>query len=268
MIRILRRLAWLLLALAFVTAFGTIMFETVEGLSYFDAFYLTVVSITTVGYGDIVPHTVGGRILAMFLVVTGFTIFTGTVVTSTRLMFERRDNIRMEQQVNTLMSLFFTEIGDKMLRLLCLCDLELQQFWSVTPPGEWTAADFSALAATLEKHTFDIDPDQADWATLRKMLDNPLLLQLLENPQVFANTLFNHALRATFHLKDEMGAYPGLDFPADARAHVAKDAREVYQPMVQLWLEHMNYLKKEYPVLFLTALKANPFGVASPLSNT
>jgi voltage-gated potassium channel len=51
-----------------------------EGLSPFDALYLTVLTLTTVGYGDIVPHTLVGRLLTIGVVVTGvgtaFYLFT------------------------------------------------------------------------------------------------------------------------------------------------------------------------------------------------
>ena len=42
-----------------------------EGLPFFDAMYMTVMTVATVGYGDIVPRTVAGRAFTMLLVVTG-----------------------------------------------------------------------------------------------------------------------------------------------------------------------------------------------------
>jgi voltage-gated potassium channel len=43
--------------------------------SYFDAFYLAMTTITTVGYGDVHPVTTLGRILCMLLMVTGPGLF-------------------------------------------------------------------------------------------------------------------------------------------------------------------------------------------------
>lgn len=43
--------------------------------SYWDALWWTMVTTTTVGYGDIAPHTAGGRIIAIFLMVMGLSVF-------------------------------------------------------------------------------------------------------------------------------------------------------------------------------------------------
>lgn len=50
---------------------GIIGYMVIENLSFIDAFYLTVVTITTVGYGDIIPKTGAGRLFTMGLIVSG-----------------------------------------------------------------------------------------------------------------------------------------------------------------------------------------------------
>lgn len=55
---------------------GTTGFHYLEDISWFDSLYVTVISLTTIGYGDIAPKTFEGRLFTMALVLTGvFTLF-------------------------------------------------------------------------------------------------------------------------------------------------------------------------------------------------
>ncbi|MEO8049731.1 MAG: potassium channel protein [Acidobacteriota bacterium] len=66
-----RRLATIALALLFTLAFGTAGFVIVEGYPVFDAFYMTLTTVTTVGYFEIRPLSHAGRIFNSFLISGG-----------------------------------------------------------------------------------------------------------------------------------------------------------------------------------------------------
>src|SRR5215213_6410993 len=60
-----------LAALAGVAAFGTAGFTLVEGWSLLDSLYMTVMTVTTVGYGPPLPLSPAGRNFSIFLMVLG-----------------------------------------------------------------------------------------------------------------------------------------------------------------------------------------------------
>lgn len=62
-----------MLAIA-VISIGTVFYHFVEKLSWVDAYYFSVITLATVGYGDITPHTDLGKIFTTFYVLCGIGI--------------------------------------------------------------------------------------------------------------------------------------------------------------------------------------------------
>jgi len=76
--------------LAAVVFSGSAGFHFIEGWTWFDSFYMTLTTMTTIGYGEIHPLSHGGRVFNSFLIVfavfsVGFTIAT---VSQALLQFE------------------------------------------------------------------------------------------------------------------------------------------------------------------------------------
>jgi voltage-gated potassium channel len=65
------RIRYALMALAAAILFGTIGFYLIEGLSLADSLYVTVQTLTTVGYGDVPPRSGRGRLFAVLVMVLG-----------------------------------------------------------------------------------------------------------------------------------------------------------------------------------------------------
>jgi len=51
--------------------FGTLGFHIVEGWTLFESFYMTLMTLTTVGYGEVHPLSLNGRIVASALMLAG-----------------------------------------------------------------------------------------------------------------------------------------------------------------------------------------------------
>ena len=58
-------------AVLLAIAFGAITFHSLEGWSILDSLYVTTQTVTTVGYGDIVPRTTYGRAFATIFMLVG-----------------------------------------------------------------------------------------------------------------------------------------------------------------------------------------------------
>jgi voltage-gated potassium channel len=61
------------MALAFSLAYGTVGYVVIEGFGVLDALYMTVTTLTTVGFGEIEPLDPAGRLFTLSLIAIGFT---------------------------------------------------------------------------------------------------------------------------------------------------------------------------------------------------
>ncbi len=82
--RLLRAFSLLFLILAF----GVLGYHFIEKLSFLDAFYMTLITISTVGFQEVKELTEAGRIFTMFLIVTGIGILFYTVSAAVEFMLE------------------------------------------------------------------------------------------------------------------------------------------------------------------------------------
>jgi len=84
-LRTLFRIRNAIIALGIAIVFGTLGFRLIEGWSLVDSFYVTVQTLTTVGYGDLPPRSLAGRgfaVVVMLIGVGGVALAASTIVQS------------------------------------------------------------------------------------------------------------------------------------------------------------------------------------------
>ncbi len=57
--------------LAFALVYGTLGYRVLEGFALVDALYMTVTTLTTVGFGEIQPLSTAGRVFTISLILVG-----------------------------------------------------------------------------------------------------------------------------------------------------------------------------------------------------
>src|SRR5882724_3364925 len=83
-----RRLAIIAIAMVATLGGGTAGFVLIEHYPVFDAFYMTLTTVTTVGYGEIRSLSTTGRIFNSFLILFGVVIMLLAIGAMTQTVIE------------------------------------------------------------------------------------------------------------------------------------------------------------------------------------
>lgn len=244
---------------------GTIGFAVLEGKNPAESLYFIVVTMATVGYGDISPETTGGRLLTVVVIVLGVGTFLGVIANATELFLTKREQQSRMEKLNMVIGLFFSEVGTGMLTVCSDSDPQRDEIKELLRvEGEWTGEDFQRVRRQLNRRTYELDPDEVNLEDLARLLhgQRKFVVGLLENGAVMENETFTDVLWAVFHIVDELGAREDVtDLMSFDRAHIIGDVQRAYELLVVQWLRYMEHMQQRYPYLFSRAVKENPFVV-------
>ncbi|HJZ82137.1 MAG TPA: potassium channel protein [Pyrinomonadaceae bacterium] len=167
------RISYALLALAGALTLGTVGFHLVEGWSLTDSLYVTVQTLTTVGYGDIPPHSNRGRIFATVIMMVGaggVALAVSTIVQSVvkwelaSALDRRRMARRMSKVSNHYIICGSGRVGTQVIKDLLAGD----ETCVVVENEQQRAASFAEMGltvqvgdATLEQTLLDVGVERA-----------------------------------------------------------------------------------------------------------
>lgn len=147
-----KRLYFSLAILIGTLALGAFGYATIEKMSWFDALYMTIITISTVGFSEIHPLSPEGRVLTMVIIITSISVGAYSVGILVRMFiegelrksFERR---RVEQQIKNLKNHFIICGYGRIGRIICKELLDDHVDFVVIEQDD-------VAAGTLEKHGY------------------------------------------------------------------------------------------------------------------
>lgn len=81
-------LRWGLIGLVAVIVLGTVGYHLIEGWAWFDALWMVIITLTTIGYGETHPLTDEGRFFTLMVIIGGVSMGTYTIGRTTRYVIE------------------------------------------------------------------------------------------------------------------------------------------------------------------------------------
>lgn len=178
-------------------------------------------------------------------------------------LLELRDRQQRVEKTRMLTGTFFSWTGYQLLAKLAALDRRLPEYaQNLIADADWTDRDYSRARAEMAARRFEIRPGMHDLIDLREFLHDraEFLIRLLENPMILEHESFTELLRSIFHLieeleyRDDLGTLPASDIE-----HLTTDIERIYRSLVMEWIDHLGYLRRNYPYLYSLAVRTNPF---------
>ena len=126
--RISRRFSLTLVTLIALLIIGVSGYRLLEGLSFIDALYMTITTITTVGFGEVVPLSPAGRIFTIGLIIGGVSIAAYALGSAAQFVIsgdwqiylqERRRRRMLEHLSDHVIVCGYGRVGKSVVHQLC-----------------------------------------------------------------------------------------------------------------------------------------------------
>ena len=91
-------LIWGTIMLIVVLVIGTIGYHIIEGWDYIDSFYMTWITLTTVGFGEVHPLSYNARFFTILIMLLGIGTFAYIIAMFSQILFDGRIKELLEQR--------------------------------------------------------------------------------------------------------------------------------------------------------------------------
>ena len=177
---------------------------------------------------------------------------------------ERREHQKQMSKSHMLVGLFYQELGSSLLKTIVSWD-ENPLSAGADVNARWGKEEYEKLKAELGSHEYKIGKNLVDFDSLYRQIDakQQLITGLITNPVLGEHESFSYSLLSVFHLLEELNQRELSELSDEDISHLKIDIERVYRNLSLGWGEYMAYLQREYPFLFASAVRTNPFIVSS-----
>lgn len=84
----------LLLTTTLVLAVGSVSYHYIEGWSWIDSLYFSVITLSTIGYGDFSPQTDGGKLFTILYILIGI----GIILSFINTVYEHYNTVKLRER--------------------------------------------------------------------------------------------------------------------------------------------------------------------------
>jgi hypothetical protein len=178
-------------------------------------------------------------------------------------LLTKRTKAEMQQKLNMIIGVFFSEVGNELLNMLLKLSKEPEELRSILSfDTTWKRKDFENALKSIRSIKLTLEAEVDDLARLKEYLleKQPHLLRLLENPNLLEHETFSDLLWATCHFTEELFLRSDFnELPEADIEHLSNDASRIYVLLLSEWLAYLAHLSESYPYMFSLLVRLNPF---------
>ena len=177
-------------------------------------------------------------------------------------IIDKRDEKQMIKKLNMLVGLFYQEVGQDLLKQFVNADPKIEaDDLSTTINHNWCEDNYVEMRRRILKHDCSVNIYKIDLKVVDERLTQHkgMITNMITNPAIHEHGPFSEVLMSVFHLADELKHRPYKENAKEDLEHLKVDVERVYKQMAKDWVTYMSHMQNDYPYLFSTAIKNNPF---------